>query len=155
MPAEDFRGEALDRLRQGFPGGVITEEGGDGALFIAGEVLLEVAQYLRDELGWDYLSSVTGVDRQDSFEVVYHLYSMARRVGPLVLVVRAEREAPEVSSVVSVWPGADFQEREVWDLMGIRFAGHPNLKRILLWEGYEGHPLRKDFQETDYPPEPE
>ena len=154
MSAGDYREEALSRLRQRFAEGVITEEEGDIALFIAGEVLPEVARYLRDELEWDYLSAVTGVDRQDYFEVVYHLYSMARRVGPLVLKVRTDYDAPEVPSVVSLWPGADFQEREVWDLMGIRFTGHPNLKRILLWEGYEGHPLRKDFQETDYPPDP-
>ncbi len=153
MSAGDYREEALSRLRRSFGEGLVIEEEGDAALFIAEGVLLEVARCLRDELEWDYLSAVTGVDRQDHFEVVYHLYSMGKKVGPLVLKVRTDHDAPEVPSVVCVWPGADFQEREVWDLMGIHFAGHPNLKRILLWEGYEGHPLRKDFQETDYPPD--
>jgi NADH:ubiquinone oxidoreductase subunit C len=63
----------------------------------------------------------------------------------LVLKTACPREGAEVSSLVELWRGADFQEREVYDLMGIRFSGHPNLKRILLWEGFEGHPLRKDY----------
>jgi NADH:ubiquinone oxidoreductase subunit D len=79
-------------------------------------------------------------------EVVYHTYQSAG--GPaLVFKVQVPRDNPEVPSLVSVYPGADFQEREAWDLLGIRFLDHPNLQRILLWEGFEGHPLRKDWQE--------
>ncbi len=138
------------------PGAVIGRDG--EALVVAREKLLELARYLRDHEGYDYLSSVTGVDnlthpkRQDveRFEVVYHLYSTKRGGGPLVLKARAPEDDPEIPSLVSVWPGADFQEREIWDLFGIRFPGHPNLRRILLWEGFEGHPLRKDWKEAYY-----
>lgn len=153
MTATGFREGALAKLRERLPEGAVATEEGESALFIAADHLPAAARCLREELGWDYLSAVTGVDRQDHFVVVYHLYSMARKFGPLVLKVRTGHDAPQVFSVTSIWPGANFQEREVWDLMGIRFAGHPNLQRILLWEGYTGHPLRKDFQETDYPPD--
>jgi NADH/F420H2 dehydrogenase subunit C len=120
-------------------------EGKDPALLVKRESLLALALYLRDEEGYDYCASITGVDYEDRFEVVYHLYSTEKQGKPIIVKVHAQREDPEVPSVVSIWPGADWQEREVWDLMGIRFSGHPNLKRILMWEGFEGHPLRKDY----------
>src|SRR5690606_1804467 len=69
---------------------------------------------------------------------------------PLSFKARTPRDEAELPSLVGVWPGADFQEREAWDLMGIRFQGHPNLRRILMWEGFEGHPLRKDWKEPFY-----
>jgi NADH-quinone oxidoreductase subunit C/D len=117
-------------------------------LVVAPEKLLELATYLRDHQGFDYLSMVTSVDWPSYFEVVYYLYGVARPKEALVLKVRLpDKEHPVVPSLVSVWPGANFQEREVYDMMGIRFAGHPNLRRILLWEGFEGYPLRKDFKE--------
>jgi NADH/F420H2 dehydrogenase subunit C len=120
-------------------------EGKDPAVLVTGENLLELARHLREEQAYDYCASITGVDYEDRFEAVYHLYSTSKKGGPVILKVHAAREDPEVPSVVSVWPGADWQEREVWDLMGIRFPGHPDLRRILMWEGFEGHPLRKDF----------
>ena len=107
-----------------------------------------MALTLRDEMGYDFLSSVTGVDYfpEDKMEVVYHLF---RSTGgsALVFKVQTTREKAVVPSLYSVYPGADFQEREAWDLLGIRFEGHPDLRRILLWEGFAGHPLRKDWQE--------
>ncbi|MBZ0320371.1 MAG: NADH-quinone oxidoreductase subunit C [Anaerolineae bacterium] len=112
--------------------------------------LPDVAQALRDDFGYDYLSSVTGVDYLgfgDYFEVVYHAYRTSGGKG-LALKTRTPRDVATVPSLVSVWPGADFQEREAYDLMGIHFTGHPNLKRILMWEGFEGHPLRKDWKEA-------
>jgi NADH-quinone oxidoreductase subunit C/D len=122
-------------------------EGYEGFI-VKPENLLEVAQAVRDELGYDYLSSVTGVDyHPDHMEVVYHLYKTTG--GPaLVLKTQAQRENAVVPSLVGLYPGADFQEREAWDLMGFRFEGHPDLRRILMWEGFEGHPLRKDWQEA-------
>ena len=94
---------------------------------------------------FDYLVSVTAVDYYDYFELVYHLTSLEHNHS-LVLKTRCyDRSEPVVSSVFGLWQGADFQEREIYDLMGIRFVGHPNLKRIALWEGFEGHPLRTDF----------
>lgn len=110
--------------------------------------LLEVAASLRDEFGFDLLSSVTGVDYfPDSMEVVYHAYKTTGGPG-IVFKVQVPRLDPvEVPSVTSIWPGAEFQEREIWDLFGIKFTDHPDLRRILMWEGFEGHPLRKDWHE--------
>ena len=112
------------------------------------ENLVEVATALRDEFGFDYLSSLTGVDYlpDDQMEVVYHFYRSTGGSG-LVIKAQAPRDNAVVPSLVSVYPGADFQEREAWDLLGIRFEGHPDLRRILMWEGFEGYPLRKDWQE--------
>ncbi len=124
----------------------------EGAV-IKNENLVEVAKFMRDDLGYDYLSSVTGVDypAANEVEVVYHAYSARHGLHngkPLVFKARAPRDNSVVPSLVSVWPGADFQEREAWDLMGIKFEGHPNLRRILMWEGFAGHPLRKDWHEA-------
>ncbi|MFC2062584.1 NADH-quinone oxidoreductase subunit C [Chloroflexota bacterium] len=123
-----------------------VEVGGE-ALLVKGESLLGVAEYLKNdpELDFDYLTSVTAVDYYDYFELVYHLVSLKHNHS-LVLKARCyDRENPAVPSVVGLWQGADFQEREIYDLMGISFTGHPNLKRIFLWQGFAGHPLRKDY----------
>ncbi|NIN98147.1 MAG: NADH-quinone oxidoreductase subunit C [Anaerolineae bacterium] len=138
--------ETFDRLAERFPEFQLEYlEGKDPAIVVKGENLVELAQHLREEEEYDYCSSITGVDYPDRFEVVYHLYSTSKEGGPVILKVHAQRENPEVPSVVRVWPAANWQEREAWDLMGIRFSGHPNLTRVLMWEGFEGHPLRKDF----------
>src|SRR5271157_559132 len=134
-----------------FPGFVSPDKrpGYSGWLVEQGH-LLEVAADIRDELGYDYLSSVTGVDYlpEGMMEVVYHVYQTTGGPG-LVFKVRLERKDPiEVPSLVSIYPGAELQEREAWDLFGIRFSGHPDLRRILMWEGFAGHPLRKDWQEA-------
>ena len=128
-----------------------TREGYEGYL-VKAEDVLEIFQYCRDELGYDYLSSVTSTDYIDEgyFEVVYHLY---RSTGGKALVLKCrtqDRENPAVPSLYDLYPSSDLQEREVWDLMGIRFEGHPDLRRVLLWEGFEGHPLRKDWKEPYY-----
>ncbi|MFU8771429.1 MAG: NADH-quinone oxidoreductase subunit C, partial [Anaerolineales bacterium] len=111
--------------------------------------LVEFATTIRDEFGYDYLSSVTGVDYlpEGKMEVVYHAYKSTGGKA-LVFKVQVPREDPVLPSLVSIYPGADFQEREAWDLLGIKFLDHPNLKRILMWEGFHGHPLRKDWQEA-------
>jgi NADH-quinone oxidoreductase subunit D/NADH-quinone oxidoreductase subunit C/D len=132
-------------LGDAVPGSVQAEE--NGATIVAADKLVELGTHLRDHEGYDYLSMITSVDYPDYFEVVYYLYGMRQPKGPLVLKVRTDKTDPQVPSLVPVWPGADFQEREVYDMMGIRFPGHPNLKRILLWEGFHGYPLRKDWQE--------
>jgi len=125
-----------------------TRKGYEGYL-VKADHFIEVATYLRDELGYDLLSSVTGVDYlpEDQMEVVYHLYQTTGGPG-LVLKVQTPRENPVVPSLVPVYAGADFQEREAWDMYGIKFEGHPDLRRILMWEGFGGFPLRKDFQEA-------
>lgn len=120
-------------------------------LLVDSSRLIEVATYLRDEMGYNYLAALSYVDyiKEGYFEVVYHL-SRLTGGGPLVLKARTPREMAVLPSVTPVWRGAEFQEREAWDLMGIRFEGHPDLRRILLWEGFQGHPLRKDWKEAYY-----
>jgi NADH-quinone oxidoreductase subunit C len=100
-------------------------------------------------LGFDFPNFLTAIDwiQENRFEIVYHLFSTRHR-HEITLKVSVGRDNPEVPSVTSVWPGMDWQEREVFDLFGIRFTNHPNLKRIMLWEGYPGWPLRKDYVHT-------
>jgi NADH:ubiquinone oxidoreductase subunit C len=125
-------------------------------LGVSAERLLEVARLLRDQLDYDYLSQVTAVDWPDRFEVIYTLYHLrhwqerasAEPEGPRGLMLRVNLprvEEPRITSVISVWPGAELQEREVYDMLGIRFVGHPDLRRILLDDDFPGWPLRKDF----------
>jgi len=132
------------------------------ALFVSPANLLSVLAHLRDAEQYDLLSSVTCVDylnyggklRADfgeRFDVVYHIYSTSKGGTHIKLHVRVgENEDGEfiVPSATSVYPGANLQEREVYDLFGIKFDGHPNLRRVLMWEGFEGHPMRKDWKEA-------
>lgn len=139
-------------LTERFPESVKRDErkGYEGYI-VKAEALLDVAKTVRDEMGYDYLSSVTGVDYLPDglMESVYHFY---RTIGgpALVLKVQTPRDQAVVPSLVSLYPGAEFQEREAWDLLGIRYEGHPDLRRILMWEGFAGHPLRKDWREPYY-----
>jgi NADH/F420H2 dehydrogenase subunit C len=106
--------------------------------------LVAVCRFLRDQLGFDLLSCISGVDMLDHLETVYHLRSLTR--GQLLqLKVRLDKEQPEVESVVSVWPTANWLERETYDMYGIRFVGHPDLRRMLLDDDFEGYPLLKSF----------
>ena len=113
---------------------------------VAPERLAEVAVYVRDVLGCELLSNITAVDylKDGLFELVYH-FSDLDGGPPLVVKTRVPREAPRVPSLTPIWPGADFQEREAYDLYGVEFAGHPDLKRIYLWDEFEGFPMRRDF----------
>ncbi len=133
------------RIEQKFPGAV--EEARPEAATVAPAQLVPVCQYLRDDPGlrFEFLSSLTAVDRLEWFEVVYHLESIRLNLMTAIKVRSADRENPSVPSLVAVWPGADLQEREAYDLMGVYFEGHPDLRRIFLWEGFAGHPLRKDY----------
>jgi len=147
-PAQ-FTGVAA-QVHQALPGAVIAQE--LDHLVVNPARLREVATFLRDspDFRYDLLSNVTSVDYADRFEVVYHISSTVHGGPPLAIKVDADKGDPVVPSLVHVYRGADFQEREVWDMMGIRFDGHPNLRRILLWEGFHGHPLRKDWYEAYY-----
>jgi len=130
--------------------GAVLEQVKTG-LVVAPDRVLELARYLRDEQGYDYCSMVTSIDWPGYLEVVYYLYGVAQPKDALVLRVRlADKGNPVMPSLTPVWPGADLQEREVYDMMGVRFEGHPNLRRILLWDGFEGYPLRKDYRESYY-----
>ncbi len=138
--------EIAARLKEKFAEGIV--EVGQNSIEVKGEFLFDIASFLKTAPGldFDYLVYITAVDYQEYFELVYQLMSLKHNHS-LILKTRCYgRDMPSVPSVVSLWRGADFQEREVFDLMGISFDGHPNMKRIFLWEGFEGYPLRKDFQ---------
>ncbi len=121
----------------------------DTDVWIRPAAILEVSEFLNSDpdLNFSFLNAVTAVDYVEYFELVYHLVSMQNNTSVVIKSKVFGREELSVPSVISVWQGADLQEREIWDLMGIHFEGHPNMKRVLLWEGFPGHPLRKDFLE--------
>jgi NADH-quinone oxidoreductase subunit C len=137
--------ELADRLEEKFPG--CFEEGGRDSLLVKSGSLLDVARFFKDtpDLKFDYFNYVTAVDYYGYFEVVYQLTSLEHNHTVVIKTRCYDRENPAVPSVTGLWQGADFQEREIYDLMGVTFEGHPNLKRIFLWEGFPGHPLRKDW----------
>jgi NADH-quinone oxidoreductase subunit D/NADH-quinone oxidoreductase subunit C/D len=141
-------------LKERFPEAVKDDaRAGYEGVIVEAARLPEIARAIRDEFGFNYLSSLTAVDylgHGDHLEVVYHAFRVPSGGKPLVFKAQTSREDAVIPSLVSVYPGADFQEREAYDLYGIHFAGHPNLKRILLWEGFEGYPMRKDYQEAYY-----
>lgn len=162
---------------------------GQHSLLVSGKDIRAVAEFLRDSLGFDFCSNVTGVDwpprkvketvtRKESvdgvekeiketverdvpgfLEAVYHLFSIAKKSGPLTLRVRTGDREKDISvpSLTPVWKSADFQEREAYDLFGIRFDGHPDLRRILMWDEFADHPMRKDYvapDDCEYEPTP-
>jgi NADH-quinone oxidoreductase subunit C len=139
--------EIFNRIEATLPGS-ITRTLLD-SIVVKHDVLFQVASFLRSTPGLDfnYLSYITAVDYGSYFEVVYYLVSLEHNHSLLMRVHCTDREHPSLPSVYSIWKGADFQEREIYDLMGISFIGHPNLKRIFLWDGFPGHPLRKDFKQ--------
>jgi len=141
-----FSGEEIaSQLEEQLPGSIVDSS--QDSLVVNSESWLAVAAFLKDTPGldFDYLTSITAVDYYDYFEVVYQLTSLKHNHSLVVKTRCYEREKPSLPSVVSLWRGADLQEREIYDLMGISFDGHPNLKRIFLWQGFQGHPLRKDY----------
>ena len=148
------------RVRDRFPEAVLTTHQfrGDDTVVVRREAVKEVARFLRDDpaMAFNVLMDLTAVDylrypeRQDPpgpttrFEVVYHLYSLEHGHRVRVKVPVGEGD-PMVESLTDLWPAADWFEREVWDMFGIQFLGHPNLKRLLMYEEFQGHPLRKDY----------
>ncbi|HXQ20909.1 MAG TPA: NADH dehydrogenase (quinone) subunit D [Candidatus Acidoferrales bacterium] len=141
----------LDRLQQRFPDDVLAVDTyrGDASASVRAERILDVARFLKDDPGlrFDMPIDVTAVDyigQQPRFEIVYHLYSTTHH-HRLRLKTRVPQDNATVPSVTPVWVGANWLERETWDMYGIRFTGHPDLRRIYLYEEFEGHPLRKDY----------
>ena len=152
---EDFGSVALRRLIESFGGAVLAThaERGDATAVVEASRIVDVLRFLRDGAGlaFDMLSDLSAVDYAGypdrdgpRFEVVYHLLSSSH-----LHRVRVKAGVPEmpcqIDSVVDVWPAANWMEREVFDLYGVRFRNHPDLRRILLYEEFEGHPLRKDY----------
>ena len=142
---------AASRLKEAFPEAVeeVAVFRGETTLVIRKEDLSAVGRFLKEDpdLHFDFLSLVCAVDyfpREPRFEMVYQLYSLKDH-SRLRLKARVHSEDPAVESVTSIWPTANWHERETYDLMGIRFHNHPDLRRILLPADWEGHPLRKDY----------
>src|SRR4026209_366767 len=124
-----------------------TEFRGESSYAIAASDLREIAKFCRHEISFDYLLDITSIDNfgeEPRFEIVYHLYSMPHGAH-LRLKLRVSEELGAVDTVSDIWPTADWHEREIYDMMGIKFKGHPDLRRILMWDGYPFFPLRKDF----------
>jgi NADH-quinone oxidoreductase subunit C len=148
--------EILARLAEGFGGAILETHAyrGDHTVVVAREALADVLQACRDDpaLAFDMLMDLTAVDYLTDpgreaggrFEVVYHLYSVGEN-HRLRVKAPVEEDEPVVPTAAGLWPIADWFEREVWDMFGIRFAGHPDLRRLLLYEEFVGHPLRKDY----------
>jgi NADH-quinone oxidoreductase subunit C len=149
-------GAMLDRLRARFGAAVLDTHAhrGDHTATVEGAAIVDILRFCRDdaELGFDMLSDLTAVDllkfagREDGprFEVVYHLYSIAHN-HRVRLKVQVDEDHAVVPTAVAVWPIANWLEREVWDMFGIRFDGHPDPRRLLMYEEFVGHALRKDY----------
>ena len=131
------------------------------SLLLGRDCARSVARFLRDDpaLRLDYCSNVTGLDQPAYIEAVYHLYSMSLKHGPVVIRMRTVDRAGQthVPALTPVWKSAELQEREAFDLFGIHFDGHPDLRRILMWDEFKDFPMRKDYKEPDdyeYEPTP-
>ncbi|RMG05475.1 MAG: NADH-quinone oxidoreductase subunit C [Nitrospirae bacterium] len=152
--------EIAEKIKERFPDEVkeIKEFRGQVSLIVKRDRIVDLSRFLHDdpEFSMDYLKDLCGVDyyrkKEPRFEVVYTLYSMKHHH---MIRLRAEvpEDDPSIDSVISIWRGADWHERECFDLYGITFNGHPDLRRILLPEDWEGHPLRKDYPERGAEPE--
>ena len=146
MAVQQLTGEELsERVGAAVSDSVVASV--DGVLFVEPAKIADVAGFMKSDsrLDFNFLNSISAVDYINHFEVVYHLTSMNKHHTGIVKTRLDGRDELTLPSVYHLWRGADFQEREIWDLMGISFSGHPNLKRIMLWEGFDGPPLRKDY----------
>ena len=137
--------ELKDLVDDMVPGAIDYAE--ESALWIESSKILDICKVMKnnEELDFSFLTAITAVDYIEYFELIYHLTSMRKNKSTVIKSKCPGRSTLKVPSVISVWQSADLQEREIWELMGIEFEGHPNMKRILLWEGFDGHPLRKDY----------
>ena len=146
-------GNALaESLRSQFPDAVVDSD--ESAVWVEPDAIAQVCAFLRDDPAHDYkmLGSLTaGGTTSSTSEVVYHLTSISRNATAILKARVYGRDDVSLPSVSGVWRGAVLQEREAWDLMGVGFDGHPNMKRILTWEGFQGHPLRRDYLEPPLP----
>lgn len=153
-----------DALLKAVPGATVeivqsTPAAQQPALLVDREHAFAAAKFLKESEQLDFCSCVTGVDylKQGYIEVVYHLYSVAKKTGSILLKVRAPRDLEQchVPSLTPVWRGCEFQEREAYDLYGVKFTGHPDLRRILMWDEFTDYPMRKDYvPPKDYEWEP-
>ncbi len=156
--ANETKSAVLEKLVGEFGGDIIATHSdfGDDTAVVRREAIVEICTFLRDdrEMAFDFAMDLTGVDylgEEPRFEVVYHLYSSEKR-RRVRIKARVPEDDPVIASVVPVWPGINWYEREAYDMYGIVFHGHPNLKRILMYEGFVGHPLRKDYPKAKRQP---
>jgi len=149
LEARDASGHPwVESLRAALPDTVLSakEFAGQVTVTVAREAIARVARHLKDAEDFKYCVDLTAVDwkdRKPRFDVVYHFYSFSKNARLRVKCGAADGE--DVPSIAAVYLAANWPERETWDMFGIRFSGHPDLRRILTWEGFHGHPLRKDF----------
>lgn len=141
--------ESIGSLDKSFEGKVQnkTEFRGETTYTIAASDLRDIAKFCRDDLSFDYLLDISSIDNfgeEPRFEIVYHLYSMPH-AAHLRLKLKVSEDVGSLDTVSDIWPTANWHEREIYDMMGIKFNGHPDLRRILMWDGYPFFPLRKDF----------
>ena len=149
--------EAIESLNKSFEGKLQdkTEFRGETTCTISAIDLRDIARFCRDQLSFDYLLDITSIDNfgeEPRFEVIYHLYSMPH-AAYLRLKLKISEELGAIETVSDIWPTANWHEREIYDMMGIKFDGHPDLRRILMWDGYPYFPLRKDFPLAGLPSE--
>ena len=121
----------------------------DDCLEVPPDLIAKVAEYAKNTLNFDFLDMITAADYAEHFELIYRLQSIKNNAA-VSFKVKCDKEKPSVPSLTNLWLGASLQEREIYDLFGIEFSGHQNLKRIVLWDDFEGHPLRKDFKGKVY-----
>jgi len=154
LPAvEEFK-SAIERA---LPGTAITVEG--SSFVIEPKDLPALARHLKDSAVYqlDYVANLTAIDYPPAageagpgrMEMLYHFYSMALKHGPVAVRAKLPRDNPRIASLVPLYRGAEFQEREVYDLFGVIFEGHPDLRRVFLWDDFKGHPMRKDYVVED------
>ncbi|MFL2436545.1 MAG: NADH-quinone oxidoreductase subunit C [Verrucomicrobiales bacterium] len=141
--------EAIEKIEAKFQGNILLKNSfrDELSLTITKDSLIEIMTFCKKDLGFDYLVDLTAVDNlgiSPRYEVVYELYSYSDSCH-LRIKVGVDESEREVSSVVSLWPTANWHEREAFDMIGITFSDHPDMRRILMWEGYPYYPLRKDF----------
>ena len=143
--------KALANLKTQFP--ALNEEAASGCLIVPSEAIKKVCSFLKQDLGFEHLMCLTSLDYKDRLALVYNLYSYPSQ-EKISLKVFLDKNNPNIESLSGIWPAANWQEREAFDLMGINFSGHPDLKRILLPDDWTGHPLRKDYTREGFVPMP-
>ena len=144
MRTRYFSKERLAKLVEIFPKATFDAEAEEPALIVTAADFPAVLRALKEKEGFDRLGNLTAVDWKDHIEMVYHLYNMEENVK-LEVKAALDSAAPVIESATALYPGAELEEREVYDLMGVEFLGHPDLRRILMPDDYPAHPLRKDF----------
>lgn len=136
-----------EAINAAFPKGITSIEVGKRRVFLTvdKDILLDLSKKMKDELGFEHVSCVTGVDMKDRFQVVYQISSYQNKVVAEIVVDNLSHDKPEVESITPLWGGANWHEREAYDMFGIVFKNHPKLERLLMADDFQFFPMRKDF----------